>query len=126
MTMIEFLAIKEELVSGDKVILSLPITTNLLQPYGLMHGGVSAILAETAASMGAKAWLNSAEKIPVGMDIQTRHLKSTGLGNIVATALPISLGKKVQVWEITITNQAGLVISHSTCSLLMIDKPDQM
>lgn len=121
--MIDFLGIKEELVSGNKVVLSLPITSDLLQPYGLMHGGVSAVLAETAASLGANAWLESDKQIPVGMDIQTRHLKSTGLGTITATALPISQGKKVHVWEIRITNQAGLLISHSTCSLMIIDKP---
>ncbi len=123
MTMMEFLGIKEELVSGDKVTLSLPITKELLQPYGLMHGGVSAILAETAASLGAKAGLESTGKIPVGMDIQTRHLKSTGLGSITATALPLSRGKKVHVWEITITDQKGVTISHSTCSLMIIDQP---
>lgn len=122
MSIIEFLNIKEEHVSSEAVTLSLSITEELLQPYGLMHGGVSALLAETAASMGAKAWLKTSDKLPVGTDIQTRHLKSMGLGTIIATAKPIKTGKTLHVWSVEIHNDTNNLISYSTCSLMIVER----
>ncbi|WEG73657.1 PaaI family thioesterase [Vagococcus intermedius] len=123
MTAIETLGIKEIIVSQDRVVLELDIKECHRQPFGLVHGGVSALMAETAASLGATTYLDTTKKIPVGMDIHSRHVKSVKEGRLNAIAKPISIGKTVQIWEIEIIDQQERLICHSTCSLLVIDKP---
>ena len=63
-------------VTAEKIIVRLPITDNIKQPYGIVHGGINAFLAETAASLGAKASLTDPNQVPVGVDIHTHHLNA--------------------------------------------------
>lgn len=121
MDIINLLGIVQETVTKEKVVLSMEVKEEHCQPFGIMHGGVSAVLAETAASLGA---LENAEegRIPVGMDIHSRHVKSVAKGRLTVEAEPVSIGRTVQVWEVTITDDRERVISHSTCSLMMIER----
>ncbi|WP_429971805.1 PaaI family thioesterase [Fructilactobacillus sp. Tb1] len=102
MNLIELLHIKTELLTPDKVILSMEITPEMQQPFGLMHGGISCVLAETAASMGANENLDTNKQVAVGLDIQTTHLRPVKLGLITAEAISVKIGHQTQTWNVKI------------------------
>ncbi|WP_282800973.1 PaaI family thioesterase [Secundilactobacillus kimchicus] len=114
--LLETLGITSQTVTKSNVIISLPVTDSIKQPYGIVHGGINAILAETAASLGANANLDEVHAA-VGVDIATHHLAAVAEGTIVATATPVKIGRQLQVWEVT-TAVADSVTSFSTVTLM--------
>ena len=100
MNIIEYLNISVDEVSAEKVILTLPITDEHKQPFGLVHGGINALLAETAGSLGANVGLDNTKQVPVGLDIHTHHLKAATHGTLQAIATPINRGRQIQTWQI--------------------------
>ncbi len=88
--------------SGQMVMLKLRIEPRHLQPYGIVHGGVWAALAESAASIGAS--LNSSRRV-VGLDNHTNFLRAIGEGEVMAIARPIHPGRTTQVWNVVISDQ---------------------
>lgn len=121
MNVMEFLGIETIRVAEDEVILHLDVTAKHHQPYGILHGGVSALLAESAASIGGN-YLAPDGKICVGLDISTKHLASHQTGLLVIRATPVHVGGRTQVWEIMIRDENNRKISFSTCSLFVIDQ----
>ena len=102
MNIIELLELKTTILSADKTVVELAVTDKIMQPYGIVHGGINALLAETAASLGAKEALSD-NQFPVGVDIQTHHLKPVSKGLLIATATPVNIGHSLQVWHVKIT-----------------------
>ena len=120
MNALDFLSINSELVSTEKVILTMTIEDKHLQPYGMMHGGVNALLIETATSMGANVSLDTTNQVAVGIDIQVNHLKPAIIGDILTIiAMPDHIGKTTQVWQAEITNQKQQKISVGRCTLMV-------
>lgn len=87
--------------SGQEVVLRLRIGPQHLQPYGIVHGGVWAALAETAASIGAS--LNRSWQV-VGLENHTSFLRAIGAGEVTVTARPIHPGRSTQVWDVVISD----------------------
>ncbi|WEV54530.1 PaaI family thioesterase [Leuconostocaceae bacterium ESL0723] len=101
MDITELLGIHAIKISPQETVLELAVTDKVKQPYGLVHGGVNALLAETAASMAAQANLPAGAHA-VGIDIETHHLLPVQTGTLVATAHPLRLGKQIQTWTVTL------------------------
>lgn len=101
MSITDTLGIHIQTVSATKVILALPITDALKQPFGVVHGGVNAILAEEAASRGALTTVDGAH-VPVGVDINVHHFQAAQTGTLVATATPLFIGNNMQTWQVDI------------------------
>lgn len=117
MNIIELLGLKTTLLSAEKTIVTVNVTAQLMQPYGLVHGGVNALLAETAASLGANAALPDG-KVAVGVAIDTHHLAPVSQGVLVATATPLNIGHRLQVWTVTIhETQTNTLTSTSAVTL---------
>ncbi len=119
-TVHETLGINVEYYDNDKVVLSLEVGPKVHQPMGLLHGGVSCVLAESAASFGAALNLLP-EKSAVGIELNASHLKSVTSGKIVATATPVRKGKKIHVWGIEIVDENDNLICISRCTLAVVD-----
>ena len=74
MNAIEYLNISVEEMTAEEVILTMPIRDEIKQPYGIVHGGMNALLAETAGSFGANIGLDNTKQVPVGLDLSLIHI----------------------------------------------------
>jgi 1,4-dihydroxy-2-naphthoyl-CoA hydrolase len=111
---IEFLEIGDDFIRAR-----VPVDHRTRQPYGLLHGGVSVVLAETLGSCGA-AFSNPDGYRAVGLDINANHIKSTTSGWVTGVARPVHLGRSTQVWQIDMHNDAGELtcVSRITMAIL--------
>lgn len=124
MNLIELFNIKTDTVTVDKTTISIIVDDKLKQPYGLVHGGINAILAETAASLAANAFA-TAGFVAVGVNITTNHLRPVFTGKLVATATPINLGKTIQTWDVKIHQlPSNKLTSTSLVTTMLQAKPD--
>jgi len=116
------LGIEFQSFQKTKVIATMPVNAQTMQPFGLLHGGASVALAETLASIGA--WLNVDEryKTAVGLEINANHVKAVRGGTVTGTAQPVHRGAQTQVWEIRIENEQGKLVCLSRCTLAVINK----
>ena len=118
-TVLETLAISIELAEKERVVLSMPVTERVHQYTGLLHGGVSVVLAETAASIGAALNTDLTRYTPVGVEINANHLRSVTKGKVVAEARPVYTGRQITVWAIEIRDERERLISVSRCTLAL-------
>jgi len=121
-TVMELLGIEHREVTREKVVLTMPVTPKTHQPWGSLHGGVSVVLAETAATMGATMNINQEKQLAVGMEINANHIRPKREGIITATATPVHIGHAVSIWEIRITDEKENLICISRCTLAIVDK----
>ena len=122
-TLLETLGIRTVEVSPDRVVLEMDVGPRVHQPMGLLHGGATAALAETAASLGA--YLNCApeREYAVGTDLNISHLRARRDGTITGTAIPVRKGRTVHVWNIEIVDQDGVGVAVARCTLAIRPLP---
>ncbi len=118
----ELLGVEILEATPERVVMRLPVDWRVHQPYGILHGGVSALLAESAASFGA-ALAAPVGKGVVGIELNASHLRSLRDGHLTAVATPVRVGRTVQVWSIALTDDEGRAICQARCSLAVIDAP---
>ena len=114
---IEITDIGEDFISGK-----MPVDERTVQPFGLLHGGASVALAETLGSIGGGIKVYKKNETVVGIEINANHLKSAQDGWVFGKATPIRIGKKIQVWNIEITNKDDDLICVSRLTLAVIPK----
>ncbi len=115
-TMHETLGIRALEVGPDRVVMEMDVGPRVHQPMGQLHGGASAVIAESAASIGA--FLNcSPGEYAVGVDLNITHLRPMQTGVLRATAEPIRKGRTVHVWSIDLVDQNGTKIAVARCTL---------
>ncbi|NNN01961.1 MAG: PaaI family thioesterase [Acidimicrobiaceae bacterium] len=114
------LGIETVFVSADKVVLEVEVGPKVHQPYGILHGGVSALLAEGAASLGGAVSVGP-DHIVVGTELNCSHLRSMTSGVLRATATPVRKGRTVHVWKIDLTDADDRLICVARCSLQVLD-----
>lgn len=102
----------------DRVVARCPVEGNT-QPFGFLHGGVSAVLAESIGSLGA--WLADTTKVALGVEVKVNHLKPASSGWITGTGIPLLAGRNLQVWEIRIHDDDGSLTAFSTCTVTIRD-----
>ena len=117
--LLQFLGVKIEKAEGDHVILSMPVTPKVHQYLGIMNGGVSLFLAETAASIGVVAGVDLEQIAPVGIEINANHLRAVSKGVLTVEAKPIYSGRTMAVWSIEITNDRGKLVCISRLTMML-------
>ena len=102
---------------------TMPVDARTHQPYGLLHGGASAALAETLGSTAAGLCVAEGEGV-VGIEINANHLSGVREGLVTGTARPLHVGRSTQVWEIRIEDEAGKLVCVSRLTLAVIRRRD--
>ena len=114
---IEITDLGENFISGK-----MPVDKRTKQPFGLLHGGASVVLAETLGSIGGLSAVDDINETVVGIAINANHLKPVTNGWVFGTATSIQIGKRMQVWEIRITNENKELICISRLTLAVVIK----
>lgn len=122
-TMVELLGIEFVEVGDDTLVASMPVDSRTKQPFGIMHGGASATLAETVGSIAANFCVDQRDQYCVGLDINTSHLKMVREGPVKGVAKPVHIGKRTHVWEVRIYDTADALVSQSRLTMYVLDKP---
>jgi len=100
----------------------MPVDHRTVQPYGLLHGGASAVLAESLGSIAGGMKVNRDTQTVVGVEINCNHLRSARDGWVYGKATPVKIGRKIHVWNIEIKNEDDKLVAVSRLTLAVIDK----
>jgi 1,4-dihydroxy-2-naphthoyl-CoA hydrolase len=106
-------------VGDDFITARVPVDSRTKQPYGLLHGGVSVVLAETLGSCGAAFSCPPGHRA-VGLDINANHLKGATSGWVTGTTRPVHIGRSTQVWQIDLQNDAGELTCVSRITMAVL------
>ena len=112
-------------ITADKVVATMPVDDRTRQPFGLLHGGASAALAETVASLGAFMNIDRETQASVGVELNANHLRAKTDGIVTATATPLHRGRTIHVWEIRIEDEESRLVCVSRCTLAIINQRGQ-
>jgi 1,4-dihydroxy-2-naphthoyl-CoA hydrolase len=123
-SMIDFLQIEFIDVGPNHLTARMPITPRVMQPFGIMHGGASATLAETVGSVAAAFCADQKTKACVGLELNINHIRPVKSGFIEAVTTPIHVGKTTQVWDIKIYNEEKKLVSISRLTVAVTDKKE--
>lgn len=119
----DLLRISFDTLTPSRVEAQMPVTPDHHQPFGQLHGGVSVVLAESAASMGGYLAAPNG-KTAVGVEINANHVRSVSDGTVYAVAEPLHVGSSTQVWDVKIRDTADRLICVSRCTLAIIPMSD--
>jgi 1,4-dihydroxy-2-naphthoyl-CoA hydrolase len=117
--LLQFLGVEIAVAEPSRVVLTMEVTPRVHQYTGVMNGGVSVWLAETAASIGVVAGADLEKVTPVGIEINANHIRAVSKGIITVEAVPLHEGKTLSVWKIDITNDRGKLVCTSRITLLI-------
>ena len=95
----------------------MPVDARSRQPFGLLHGGASVLLAETLGSIGANLCLDDPSVQAAGIEINANHVRAVTEGWVVGTARPLHVGKATQVWEVRIVDERDKLVCVSRLTL---------
>lgn len=118
-TAVEHLGIEFVEVGDDFLRARVPVDHRTIQPFGLLHGGVSVVLAESMGSTGAYYALPEGYRA-VGLDINANHIRSASSGWVIGTARPVHRGRSTQVWQIDLTNETGELTCVSRITMAVL------
>lgn len=121
--LMEFLGVKIVEATSERVILTMEVTPNVHQYVGIMHGGVSMYLAETAASIGAVTNADLTKVTPVGVEINGNHVRAVSKGILTVVSKPVFTGRTMAVWQTEITNDKRKLVCASRCTFALQNKP---
>lgn len=112
-------------IGADFLRGTLPVDQRTRQPFGLLHGGASVVLAETLGSMAANFCLDPSRFYAVGQEINANHVRPARSGRVTGTARPVHLGSRSHVWDIRIEDEAGRLTCVSRLTMSVIEAPGQ-
>ena len=122
-TLAETIAIAFEEIGENYLKASMPVSPVVHQPYGLLHGGASAALAETVGSVASWMCIDPQKQICVGMEINCNNIKSKKNGMVTAVARPLHIGAASHVWDIRIEDENNKLICVSRLTVAVLKKP---
>ncbi len=120
-TMVGHIGIEFTAVGDDYLEARMPVDTRTLQPFGLLHGGASAALAETLGSVGAFHCIEEG-KVCVGLEINANHIRAARKGWVTGRATPLHLGRTTHVWEIRISDEKNNLVCVSRLTLAILQR----
>ncbi len=119
-TLIEHLGIVFTAAGEDWVSATMPVDQRTRQPYGILHGGASVVLAETLGSSAGNLCVDTGEQVCVGLEINANHIRAMRGGNVTGTARAVHVGRSTHVWDIRIEDDAGRLVCTSRLTLAVV------
>ncbi|HLR17706.1 MAG TPA: hotdog fold thioesterase [Alcanivoracaceae bacterium] len=119
-TAVENMGIEFVEVGDDFIKARMPVDERTIQPFGLLHGGASVVLAETLGSIATNHCLKKEETAGVGLEINANHIRSVTSGWVYGTTRPLHRGGATQVWEIHIESEEGKLVCVSRITMAVI------
>lgn len=119
-TLIDHLGIVFTAAGDDWLQATMPVDARTKQPYGLLHGGASVVLAETLGSSAGNLCVDPTQQVCVGLEINANHLRAARSGVVTGTARALHVGRTTQVWEIRIEDEAGKPVCISRLTLAVV------
>jgi 1,4-dihydroxy-2-naphthoyl-CoA hydrolase len=121
-TLVALMGIRFTEIGDDHLTAVMPVDHRTRQPMGLLHGGASAVLAETLGSVGAFLTTDPETQQSVGLEINANHLRSVTGGSVTGTARPLHLGRTTQVWDIRITDDENRLVCVSRLTMAVLNR----
>jgi 1,4-dihydroxy-2-naphthoyl-CoA hydrolase len=123
-TVFETLGIRVVEAAPERVVVEIDVGPPVHQPMGLLHGGVSALLAESAASIGSHMNLNPETHAGVGVELNISHLRARRDGVVRAIAVPARLGRGLHVWTVEISDENESPVAVARCTVAVRPVPE--
>ena len=121
-TMGEYIGIEWIDLGPDYLKARMPVDHRTIQPYGLLHGGASAALAETIGSVASALVIDQEKFICVGLEINANHIRGVREGFVTGTGIPLHLGKSTHVWDIKILDEKEKLVCVSRLTVAVIPR----
>jgi 1,4-dihydroxy-2-naphthoyl-CoA hydrolase len=121
-TLSEHLGIRVTEIGPDYLRATMPVTNHTRQPFGVLHGGASLALAETAGSLAAGLCIDREKFTALGQDINANHLRPVASGIVTAIARPFHIGNRSQVWHIEIHDERGKLVCVARLTMAVVAK----
>jgi 1,4-dihydroxy-2-naphthoyl-CoA hydrolase len=118
----EQLGIKIVEVGKDYIKATMPVDHRTRQPFGILHGGASVVLAESLGSFASYLVIKSKDRIGAGIEVNANHIRSVKEGIVTGIAQPIHLGNQIHVWEIKIYDQKDKLVCISRLTVAILNK----
>ncbi len=125
MSMLDHLGIEFLDIGDDNLKARMPVDRRTMQPFGILHGGASAALAETLGSVAANLCVDRNKKMCVGLEINANHIRPVNRGFVYGVARPLHIGGSTHVWEIRIQNEQDMLVCVARLTLAGIDTKAQ-
>jgi 1,4-dihydroxy-2-naphthoyl-CoA hydrolase len=119
-TLVAHLDIVFSEIGDDFLRATMPVDERTRQPYGLLHGGASVVLAETLGSTGASMCVDPSKYVCLGQEINANHVRGVRRGRVTGTARPVHLGGRTQVWSIDIVNDSQELVCISRLTIAVV------
>ncbi|WP_394364869.1 PaaI family thioesterase [Polaribacter tangerinus] len=120
-TLMETLDIEYIDVGDDFLTAKMPVTSKVHQPYGQLHGGATAALAESVGSAASNFFIHNERQFINGIQLSINHIKSMKEGIVFATAKNIHKGRTTHLWEVKVTDEEGNLISVAKMTNIVLD-----
>jgi len=121
-TMAELLDIQFTEIGNNYLKATMPVCAKTHQPYGLLHGGASAALAETVGSVASWLTIDREQQICVGIEINCNHIRGKKDGVVTATVEPLHIGATTHVWDIKIRDEKERLVCVSRLTVAILEK----
>lgn len=121
-TICERVDIHFEAYDDDSLTASMAVDERTHQPFGLLHGGASVVLAETVGSIASLLCIDRSQHTCVGLEVNANHLRAVRRGRVTAVAKPVHLGRSTHVWDIRLSDEAGRATCISRLTVAVIPK----
>lgn len=120
-TLVGHLDIRFVAIDDNSVSASMPVDQRTRQPYGILHGGASVVLAETIGSTASAFCVDLARYRVVGLDINANHVRAVSDGRVTAIAKPVHIGRRTHVWSIEQFNEDDKLTCISRLTMAILD-----
>ena len=121
-SMVEHIGIKFIEIGDDFIKASMPVDHRTNQPYGVLHGGASVVLAETLGSLASMLVIDTEKFQCFGIEVNANHLRSVSKGIVIGFVKPIHIGATTQIWDIRIFDEREKLICISRLSVAVVKK----